>query len=100
MFKDKEHIRDPVVIDHHVYRGYEQLVEAEWKYAYTPILYPYLCPVVLLDSFTLFLLRMTLNLTSAKATLIWRARSMRRRVNSWLISTKEVFHIDSILNNK
>ena len=46
VFRDKQHMRDPGVIDNHVFRGYEMLVEAEWKYAYTPILYAYLCPLV------------------------------------------------------
>jgi hypothetical protein len=47
-FREKAHLRDPLLVDFHSYRATEMLVEAEWKYAYPSLLYQYLCPSVLI----------------------------------------------------
>jgi len=90
VFKEKDHMRDPGVIDAHVYRGYEMLVEAEWKYAYTPILYSYLCPLVNMGIYC----RTIINQIFQKGILIWRTRNMRRKASFWLGFTKEGHHIE------
>ena len=46
LIREKNHIRDPSVIDYHLNKGYERYFEAESHNTYTPYLYQFLLPNV------------------------------------------------------
>jgi len=46
LFKEKSHLRDPTIIDHHIAKGYDALSEAEQHYCQNTHLYQFFCPRV------------------------------------------------------
>jgi len=44
VFREKDHLRDPALIDQWVTRGYERLIEAEQHHTYSQYLSQFLCP--------------------------------------------------------
>lgn len=48
LFREKKHIRDPGLVDHYVYKGYDALSEAEQHYCQNTHLYQFFTPKVTL----------------------------------------------------